>query len=478
MNASHTLLRRALLGGSAIGLMMAGSTTGADELSDLKAQLETLKSRVQQIETTDASAPAAPAGASFITMRKGQLTGFDPTKYQANNTRAGDEMPTGSGYTFAITPSADLPAPVMEVTVSGYVKGDVIYDTHNDVGDSFSTGAIAASTAEDDERTTIHARQSRFRIRSRSDTAVGQIRTLIEGDFDVIAGGNQVISNSNPFRLRHAWGEWDMTPSTTLGFGQTWTTFMTLFGPAPTVDFAGPTGYPFIRQGQLRLTHKNGPTTFRIAVENPETDIRTSTGAGLFESLGGGGVTDEAPDIVASATYAAPGGSMFRVAGVVRFLGLDTANGATGDDHETGWGIHAAAKVNLTPMITLYGLATIGDGIGRYIIDGGGNAGTTNAATAAGSTNFGLTSIYGFVAGATLKVSPVSSFNANFGYTDHVDNIPAGGVSSQATIHVNYLWQPVSKLRFGVEGIYAENNVAGPGNGDNLRLQFGAWFFF
>ena len=45
----------------------------------------------------------------------------------------------------------------------------------------------------------------RFRIRSRSDTAVGQIRTLIEGDFE-----GSPFGTTTSFRLRHAWGEWDL----------------------------------------------------------------------------------------------------------------------------------------------------------------------------------------------------------------------------------------------------------------------------
>ena len=30
----------------------------------------------------------------------------------------------------------------------------------------------------------------------------------------------------------------------------------------------------------------------------------------------------------------------------------------------------------------------------------------------------------------------------------------------------------------GIEGIYAEREIAGGSNDDNLRLQFGTWFFF
>ncbi|VAV90135.1 hypothetical protein MNBD_ALPHA08-348, partial [hydrothermal vent metagenome] len=61
-------LRSMLLGGVAISVMATGAQ--ADELADLKAQLEALQSRVNTIET----APAAnvPAGTMLMTASRGQ----------------------------------------------------------------------------------------------------------------------------------------------------------------------------------------------------------------------------------------------------------------------------------------------------------------------------------------------------------------------------------------------------------------------
>ena len=62
-------LRHALLGGVALSVASTGAQ--ADELSALKAQLEALQSRVNQLES--APAPAAlPDGASLITFKRGQ----------------------------------------------------------------------------------------------------------------------------------------------------------------------------------------------------------------------------------------------------------------------------------------------------------------------------------------------------------------------------------------------------------------------
>ena len=61
-------LRSVLLGGVAISVMATGAQ--ADELSDLKAQLEALQSRVNTIETTPKA--ALPEGTSVLTISKGQ----------------------------------------------------------------------------------------------------------------------------------------------------------------------------------------------------------------------------------------------------------------------------------------------------------------------------------------------------------------------------------------------------------------------
>ena len=141
MTTSSKWLRQALLGGAALGVVATGAQ--ADELSALKAQLETLQSQVNQLEAADpaATSPSGlPQSDSWITFHRGSDIGWD----QTTHARPQEYIPEDRGFTIAITPSADLPAPVHEVTVSGYVKGDFIYDTHQDLGDSFVASSITA----------------------------------------------------------------------------------------------------------------------------------------------------------------------------------------------------------------------------------------------------------------------------------------------------------------------------------------------
>ena len=367
MTKSNKWIRRTLLGGVALGVMATGAQ--ADELSALKAQLEGLQSRVNQLESSPSAGGTTPSGLpqsdSWITIHRGSDIGWD----QSTHARPQEYIPEDRGFTIAITPTADLPAPVHEVTVSGYVKGDFIFDTQQDLGDTF--GASNIDGGDNREHVRLHARQSRFRIRSKSDTAVGQVRTLIEGDF-FGGGGNEIASNSSSFRLRHAWGEWDITPNTTIGIGQTWTNFMNLFAYPDTVDFNGPAGAAFVRQSQVRLTYHDGPWLFAVAVENPETDISVGTGTTLTACAESTGtnlceVNDNVPDFTARLQYDAPGGHKFQISGVLRNLRVDgdvAAAGITGSDSEIGWGILGAASVNLADIATLTALATYGDGTG------------------------------------------------------------------------------------------------------------------
>src|SRR5262245_57858902 len=173
-------LRRALLGG--VALTVAGTSGArADELSDLKAQLESLQSRVNTLEQQPVQqASNLPEGASFVTFERGSRMDFvkqDPVRDRVNQN-------DDAGFTIAVTPSADMPAPVAEIVVYGYVKGDVIYDFEGNTNHfSFSMPTADRFNEEDDQFVFLHANQSRFGIKSKVDTAVGQIRSRIEMDF-------------------------------------------------------------------------------------------------------------------------------------------------------------------------------------------------------------------------------------------------------------------------------------------------------
>ena len=441
-------LRRALLGGVALSVMATGAQ--ADELSALKAQLEALQSRVNQLES--APAPAAlPEGYSYLTYGRGQGSNSD-----WGNESFVDQVNQvdNRGFTVAVTPTADIPAPVAEVTVYGYVKGDVIYAFQDNDFAVSTAWSVVNSVANSDDHITIHAKQSRFGIKSKVDTAIGQIRTRIEGDFE---GGN--YGATDDFRLRHAYGEWDMTENMTLIIGQTWRVAALLPLGISTVNFAGTAGWTYSRDPQVKIRYTSGPLTIHLGVEEPVS--RTDSNMPVF----GGSIQ-----------YDMPGGHQIVVSGAIG----EFDDGAGNDD--TTWVVQGGANVNLADVATLTGAVVWGEGglANRYTLN---PFGLNNAA---GNS----LEIFGAMAGVSVPVSDTTTFNVVWDYLNAEGEarvtggfcVAAGGCHDELhTIHANIMWQPVKQMRMGWEiaWLFADDEFAGSTMEDeHIQLQWGTWFFF
>ena len=426
-------LRRALLGGVALSVMAAGAQ--ADELSDLKAQLEALQSRVNVIETRPAA--TLPEGTSMITFARGQGSFAD----QGVDDRRFGTQPADRGFTISVTPTADMPAPVAEVVVYGFVKGDVIYDFTHDFGDTFDVASVHSSE-DDTDHIRLHARQTRFGINSKVDTAIGQIRTKIEGDFfgsaaardtDDGTGGTRV----ELFRLRHAYGQWDMTPNWTLMVGQTWQTAAVLPIGIATVDFSGPAGpFGYGRKAQVRVTYHDGPLSWAVAIEKPTFSSETAM-----------------PNFSSYVQYDIAGGHQFIVTGTISDYIPDEGHSGGVD---IGWAVQAGANINLADVAYLTVGAAFGeDEVCSYLL---GAVGCADEA-------------WGVFVGLSFNINDTTSFNVGWGF-DRTD------VADTMTVHANILWRPVSQMQLGWEVMWGQVDVDHGKSDDAARAQFGAWFYF
>jgi len=507
-------LRRALLGG--VALTVAGTSGArADELSDLKAQLEALQSRVNNIEQQPAPASNLPPGASFITFERGSRMDFVAQDRVSDRANQNDD----AGFTIAITPSADMPAPVAEIVVYGYVKGDVIYDIDGNANKfSFSMPGADRFDENDDEFVFLHANQSRFGIKSKVDTAVGQIRSRIEMDFFCASertdfgGAFQGIGQNYCPRLRQAYGEWDMTPNWTLLVGQTDQIETLGIIGVTLVDFFGDAGINGgTRFAQARVTYHDGPLTWAVAIERPEEASDTLIpGFGSFLQ------------------YDIAGGHQLIIAGGASDINSDPLNEENDNDHRLGWVVGAGANINLADIATFTAGAQYTDGLAARwmnqlstsntschradIIDNGNGVPIVGACT---DFDDSLQKAWGVTAGLTFNVNDTTSINIEGGYAQNVDaqdNLLLT-VDNVVTVHGNILWQPVKQMRLGWEVMWGENQFVDPVHADfedvggdrhgndrdlvcrnveadedngnhcpdsnqDLRLQFGAWFFF
>lgn len=439
-----TRITALLMAGAALAVLPTAAQ--ADELSALKAQLEALQSRVDTMQ----AAPVNLEGKSLLTFERGQASNTWDTvaARDAANTNA------DTGFTIAVTPTADMPAPVAEVTVYGYVQAHVAYDFDTAHGDaySFDISTLDGNVQNDTgDHISLSAARSRFGIKSKIDTAIGQLRTKIELDF--ATGGN---AGSLRPRMRKAYGEWDMTPNWTLLAGQTDFTAALLPIGVTTVDSAGPL-LTSSRTAQFRLTYADGPLSWAVAIEAPHLDSTTNM-----------------PNIASYLQYDIAGGHTFIVSGEV----ADWANnGNNGHADELAWALLAGVNFNLADVAVLTGGVGYGEGLldDKFMGDVIDNGVGGRSIDAAGNPLETL----GFLVGLSFGLSETTTFNAQFSYAENVDGNPvAGQLDSAYKVDANIIWQPVKQMRMGWEVIWAKKDFDDGTTEDGVRASFATWFFF
>ncbi len=274
------LLRRALLSGAALGAMATGAQ--ADELADLKAQLEALQARVSQIESQPPPA-ALPEGASLVSVRRGQLSSSmiaplpvweRPREHQ--------------GFTFSIRPTADMPAPETEVTVSGEVRARAGFISDPDF---FLFGGYhdGDGGSEDEDGLSIDAR-GRLQVEGKTETAVGSVGATIRLESDYDGGYQEPFEGheTEDVRMDIAWGWWDVTPEFQLGGGYWYNTGTLQAGVDwQHLDLLGINmGFTNTTNEQIRLTWKSSDGAFTAALGIEDNDAYCAEDFG-YDSGGG-----------------------------------------------------------------------------------------------------------------------------------------------------------------------------------------------
>ena len=205
------MFKMALLGGAALAVSAAGAQ--ADELTALKAQIESLNARVASME----AAPSVPAGYSLLTVSEG-----NSAVVPGNALDARDQASYGTRATIiSVLPTADAPA-ATTIEWSGYARAAIVYRTDSsrffvriddngtplDLTDDFDVFGF-------DDNIDVFAR-GQLKVVGKTDTAVGEVgaRLQLRGNFHLRDTNAAMVMNE-------AWGWWAMTPELTLGGGFT-----------------------------------------------------------------------------------------------------------------------------------------------------------------------------------------------------------------------------------------------------------------
>ena len=434
------------------------------------AELDAKLAQIQQEQTSTIA--AAPSGQSPVVQATAAGAASIPT-------------PTAEGQINSVQPvvagdtkgTFKIPGTDTSLGFGGYVKLDANYSSismgRDKAGDQLLVvGQIPVGNDRlgQHSKSTFHAKESRFWLKSFTPSSWGDINTFMELDF---------LSSPETFnytpRLRHAYGSIGNFLA-----GQTWTTFLNVAAIADTQDATGPAGaLLYQRQPQLRWTQPfslaGTPMEFQAALESPRSRLWADPVLG--ESRDAYGFNhpngERYPDLIARLNYNPDWGSL-SLAAMARQIRY-TKPASTQEAGDWGGAVSLAGKINTVGMDNLRFMLNYGNALGRY---GAFNAFEDAALNANGQLQ--LINIYsGMVAyqhwwdkawRSTLAYGFVSSDQPAF---------VVGDVTQRAqSVHANLLWSPTLQTTFGLEYIYAERERVDDQSGDLHRLQFSTRFNF
>jgi hypothetical protein len=270
------VMKLALLGTAALAAVSVSAR--ADDLADLKAQIEALNSRISQLE----AAPAVPAGYQLLSVSQAPAIvvptlDIDPA-YGANATNIG------------ILPTADVPASTV-IQWSGFVRSALFYGETD----------YELAGYPDYDSIDIYTR-GEIKVVGTTDTAVGEVGALMKLRADFEGLGNASVSSPE------AWGWWKMTPELTLGAGYTGSLANIGYGYDGACNCYFSDSAPVaLNPGrndttQMRLSYASGPLAFAIALEDADYGYNSDTlgvaaefkySGDVFNAELAGGVWDE-----------------------------------------------------------------------------------------------------------------------------------------------------------------------------------------
>jgi DcaP outer membrane protein len=518
MTRGRNKLVQSAIGGftATIALLTGLSAAGADELEELRARQanlrdnqELLQRRIDQLAQTAPRLmrPGEPGpvgvpvnGGSFprsflipgtdTSIRVGGFTDMT-IDYWLSGGPANGNATTTVGSTGQLQV---VPLDIHGQTVPGFPTSDNLVP----VNTAHSRGHVFS----------MSPRESRVNVETRTPTAWGEARTLVEFDFagvNAFSGQNLTqVSNGLVPRLRLAYG-------TLRGFlaGQAESNFRDSDAEPETLDFGGPAGIAGpSRIPQIRYTVA-GPrdSAWSVALEAPQTEVLTPAGLVTTDTntaalpagpgpitsatttgcvansvvisttagctLSGDPAKNTAPDVTFASYWAEPWGHVdFRF--VLR--NLDFTDGRFVSQQFIGYGGGISGDVKPGwfgwQKDDIVWQFTVGEGIGRYIYD------NTNAALA---TNY-LATPTTAAAARNVLIKPIGEFGAALGYQHFwlpelrstaalgyaYYDIPSQLIGpTQAivsnkelmTTHVNLIWSPVSFIDAGVEYLWGQRRV-------------------
>jgi hypothetical protein len=465
-----------------------------------------LQSRVAQLESQPVQADLPP-GVKLLTLRKGQGS---YSNYAA--LPAADRLREHQGYTIAITPTADMPAPVSEVTVSGEIRVRAIYDTYDIDGedseyidlDQENDDDTSEHVGEDSDAFDITTR-ARLRIDGRTETAIGEIGGTIrlEGNRDLV--GEDADPVFEDVTLNIGWGYWQFAPSWQFGGGY-WDSLAAIQAgwdwngePSLVGLRAGPTNHSV---SQFRLTYSSGGLTAAVSLEDNDLDEDRICHPDADQGLPPNECEDDEDDeknavFPSVAGYVAfDAGSFLVTASAIwqpdddddfEFIDTNTGTGSTErhvynfEDTEDNWWVGAGAIIRLSDMFRLEGAVGIGEGYTSALYVSPQNNENDMEYWAAS-----ILAVVSFAESWRLELGGAYTsldHEEDEDFTEITTSSPGidldDAIESQWTVAASAFWDPVDQLTIGVGvGFHHGESDDDDAEFDAITAGFGTWFRF
>jgi hypothetical protein len=351
-----------------------------------------------------------------------------------------------------------IPGTRAGLRIGGYVKTTMVTNFDAlEFTDRFITGSIPASDVEGVEaESSITAAQSRLNFDLREPTEFGMLRAFIEGDF---------ASDSDTFRLRHAFGQWRRAL-----VGKTWSAFVDTEASPEEVDFEGLNGRISVRQSQIRLMPRLGERfEFQLSLEDPNP--RVSNGDGVTR----------APDLIASGRFNWGERLHMKLGVIGRQIRAKPLAGG-GLQTKNGWGLTLSGRFS-TPLFderdSLLFQLNGGSGIGRYVNDLA-SVGEFDGIFDEESAKLELFDIRAGYASWQHWWSEALRSNLTFGVVD-VDNpdfVDPTAYRRTLRASANLIWTPTPRIDVGTELLWGSRENEDGSDGEATQLQMSARYRF
>jgi hypothetical protein len=387
------------------------------DLEALKAQIETLNSRVAAME----AAPAVPVGYQLIAVSEGELEATPGLGFSARELAGYGSKST----VISVLPAADAPAGTT-ISWSGYARAGLVYSNSTEeitvTDDNFSESYSSEDSDVDNSDVDVRAR-GQLRVKASTDTAVGEVGVDIRlrGNFN--GNGNADVYSDV------AWGYWAMTPELTFGGGYAGSLGNIGYGYdgacncyyTDNADLAFDPG----DTSQMRLSYASGPLAMAVALEDA--------------SLAGDSIN----------------GDQLGVAGELKYSG-DAVNGEIsavyhafdetddfGDNIDLDWQVGAGIGFNLGEMASISLAAAMGEGPFTVEVEG--------EITDGAPVNQDWWGVSGLV---SVGLTDAVHAEAAAGYKSRDFEVPSDSSLDYDTYGMlaGIYYSPVDQLTIGIEG--------------------------